>query len=53
MLCAGWLPGEGNPGGGIIKGGQQPVSQVMGQAQQVIYNYDILNINLNIKLMLT
>jgi hypothetical protein len=31
------VPREGNTGGCAPKGGQQPVSQVMRQAQQVIY----------------
>ena len=37
IYSCGDVPGEGNTGGGAPKGGQQPVSQVMRQAQQVIY----------------
>ncbi len=37
IYSCGDVPGEGNTGGCASKGGQQPVSQVMRQAQQVIY----------------
>ncbi len=37
IYSCGDMPREGNTGGCAPKGGQQPVSQVMRQAQQVIY----------------
>ena len=36
MYVCGCVPGEGDTGGGAIKGRQQPVSQIMRQAQQVV-----------------